>query len=300
MKDFVIPRDDRDMGTPVRAGQPVSLTVDGIAVSVPEGTSILQRAAAEAGIAIPKLCATDSVEAFGSCRLCVVEIEGRRGTPASCTTPVTEGMVVHTQSDRVRRIRKLVMELYISDHPLDCLTCAANGDCELQDMPVRWACATSAMPRRRTAPSATISRRGTPAAAPTRNGWRRTSRTPTFTQTRRSASSARAASAPARRFRHLRPDHLGARLRQPGLGRGRGRRLPAVRLRRLRRLRPGLPPPPPCRRNRSSTLAPRTGRWSPPAPTVALAACSRPSCPATGWCAWCRGAIGRRTTAIPA
>jgi formate dehydrogenase major subunit len=133
MKDFIIPFDDRDMGTPARAGVPVNLTVDGVAVTVPEGTSVM-RAAAEAGVAIPKLCATDSLEAFGSCRLCLVEIAGRRGTPASCTTPVAEGMVVHTQTDRVRRLRRGVMELYISDHPLDCLTCAANGDCELQDM----------------------------------------------------------------------------------------------------------------------------------------------------------------------
>ncbi|MFB2531576.1 formate dehydrogenase subunit alpha [Paracoccus sp. p3-h83] len=133
MKDLIIPWDDRDMGTPARHGAPVTLTIDGIAVTVPEGTSVM-RAAAEAGITVPKLCATDSLEAFGSCRLCVVEIEGRRGTPASCTTPVMPGMVVHTQSDKVTRIRKGVMELYISDHPLDCLTCAANGDCELQDM----------------------------------------------------------------------------------------------------------------------------------------------------------------------
>ncbi len=133
MKDFVIPRDERDMGTPAATGAPVTLTIDGVAVTVPAGTSVM-RAAAEAGIAVPKLCATDSLQAFGSCRLCVVEIEGRRGTPASCTTPVAEGMVVHTQSDPVRKIRKGVMELYISDHPLDCLTCAANGDCELQDM----------------------------------------------------------------------------------------------------------------------------------------------------------------------
>ncbi|ROT97781.1 formate dehydrogenase subunit alpha [Histidinibacterium lentulum] len=133
MKDFVIPWDDRDMGTPAKTGAPVTLTVDGFAVTVPEGTSVM-RAAAEAGLQIPKLCATDSVEAFGSCRLCVVEIEGRRGTPASCTTPVAEGMVVRTQSDRLMKLRKGVMELYISDHPLDCLTCAANGDCELQDM----------------------------------------------------------------------------------------------------------------------------------------------------------------------
>lgn len=94
----------------------------------------MMRAAAEAGIAIPKLCATDRLEPFGSCRLCLVEIEGRRGTPASCTTPVAEGMVVTTQNDRLARLRRGVMELYISDHPLDCLTCAANGDCELQDM----------------------------------------------------------------------------------------------------------------------------------------------------------------------
>ncbi|MEM7721144.1 MAG: formate dehydrogenase subunit alpha [Pseudomonadota bacterium] len=134
MKDFIIPWDnDRDMGTPAREGKPVSLTIDGFAVTVPEGTSVM-RAAMEAGIQVPKLCATDSVEAFGSCRLCVVEIEGRRGTPASCTTPVHEGMKVHTQSQKVKKIRKGVMELYISDHPLDCLTCAANGDCELQDM----------------------------------------------------------------------------------------------------------------------------------------------------------------------
>jgi formate dehydrogenase major subunit len=133
MKDFVIPRDDRDKGTPAREGKPVTLTVDGFEVTVPAGTSVF-RAAVEAGIAVPKLCATDSLEAFGSCRLCVVEIEGRRGTPASCTTPVAPGMVVHTQSEKVRKIRRGVMELYISDHPLDCLTCAANGDCELQDM----------------------------------------------------------------------------------------------------------------------------------------------------------------------
>lgn len=136
MKDFVLPPDafpDRDLGTPPATGAAVALTIDGVPVSVPAGTSVM-RAAALAGIRVPKLCATDSVEAFGSCRLCVVEIEGRRGTPASCTTPVAAGMVVRTQSDRVRKVRRGVMELYISDHPLDCLTCSANGDCELQDM----------------------------------------------------------------------------------------------------------------------------------------------------------------------
>jgi formate dehydrogenase major subunit len=123
-----------DFGTP-RSGteKTVTLTIDGESVTVPEGTSIM-RAAMEMGTQIPKLCATDMMEAFGSCRLCLVEIEGRNGTPASCTTPVAAGMKVHTQTDKLKRLRRGVMELYISDHPLDCLTCAANGDCELQDM----------------------------------------------------------------------------------------------------------------------------------------------------------------------
>jgi formate dehydrogenase major subunit len=123
-----------DFGTPASpAEKRVTLTIDGQKVSVPEGTSIM-RAAMELNNEIPKLCATDSVEAYGSCRLCLVEIEGRNGTPASCTTPVADGIVVKTQTPRLKQLRKGVMELYISDHPLDCLTCSANGDCELQDM----------------------------------------------------------------------------------------------------------------------------------------------------------------------
>jgi formate dehydrogenase major subunit len=125
---------ETDYGTPAaRSAEQVSLTIDSQKVTVPAGTSIM-RAAMDTGIQVPKLCATDSVEAFGSCRLCLVEIQGRAGTPASCTTPVAPGMVVSTQTERLKQIRKGVMELYISDHPLDCLTCAANGDCELQDM----------------------------------------------------------------------------------------------------------------------------------------------------------------------
>ncbi|PSJ36155.1 formate dehydrogenase subunit alpha, partial [Zobellella taiwanensis] len=111
----------------------VSLNIDGVEVTVPEGTSVM-RAAALVDINIPKLCATDSLESFGSCRLCTVEIEGRRGFHASCTTPVAEAMVVRSQSQALARLRRNIMELYISDHPLDCLTCPANGDCELQDM----------------------------------------------------------------------------------------------------------------------------------------------------------------------
>jgi formate dehydrogenase major subunit len=125
---------EKDFGTPRRtAEQEVTLEIDGMQVTVAAGTSIM-RAAAETGVNVPKLCATDSMEPFGSCRLCLVEIEGRKGYPASCTTPVERGMKVHTQSPKLQALRKGVMELYISDHPLDCLTCAANGNCELQDM----------------------------------------------------------------------------------------------------------------------------------------------------------------------
>jgi formate dehydrogenase major subunit len=123
-----------DYGTKLStATKLVTLTIDGQTVSVPEGTSVM-RAATEIGTQIPKLCATDMLDSFGSCRLCLVEIEGRPGTPASCTTPVANGMVVHTQNAKLAKLRRGVMELYISDHPLDCLTCSANGDCELQDM----------------------------------------------------------------------------------------------------------------------------------------------------------------------
>src|SRR5216110_1866912 len=90
-----------DLGTPASVGtKPISLTIDGVEVTVPEGTTVL-RAAALAGINIPKLCATDNLEPFGSCRLCLVEIEGRRGTPASCTTPVEPGMKVITQNSKL-------------------------------------------------------------------------------------------------------------------------------------------------------------------------------------------------------
>jgi hypothetical protein len=122
-----------DFGTPeVASAETVRLTIDGRDVTVPAGTSVM-RAAALSGGSIPKLCASDNLAAFGSCRLCLVEIDGVKGTPASCTTPATEGMAVRTQTPRLQRLRRGVMELYISDHPLDCLTCSANNDCELQD-----------------------------------------------------------------------------------------------------------------------------------------------------------------------
>ena len=163
----------------------VTLTVDGHAVTVPEGTSIM-RASMEAGIKVPKLCATDTLDSFGSCRMCLVEIEGRAGTPASCTTPVAPGMKVRTVTDKLRKLRRGVMELYISDHPLDCLTCSANGNCELQDTAgevglreVRYGYEGDNH----------LSARG------------RTAPTRISSSIRRNASSARAACAPARKCR---------------------------------------------------------------------------------------------------
>jgi len=130
-----MPELQTDMGTPIplKIGLPVSLIVDGRPVTVAQGASVM-RAAAEAGVQIPKLCATDSLDAFGSCRVCLVEIEGRKGYPASCTTLVEEGMVVSTQSERLDGLRRNVVELYVSDHPLECVGCSANGECELQDV----------------------------------------------------------------------------------------------------------------------------------------------------------------------
>ncbi len=125
---------DIDYGTPKReSSETVTLEIDGVSVTVPKGTSVM-RASAEAGINVPKLCATDTLEAFGSCRVCLVEIEGRKGYPASCTTPAEQGMKVKTQTSKLADIRRGMLELYISDHPLDCLTCPTNGNCELQDV----------------------------------------------------------------------------------------------------------------------------------------------------------------------
>lgn len=108
---------DKDFGTPKSmSDKSVTLEIDGQSVEVPEGTSVL-RAAREIGIDIPALCASDNMKAFGSCRMCLCEIEGKRGYPASCHTPVEEGMKVATDTDKVRQIRKNVMELYLSDHP---------------------------------------------------------------------------------------------------------------------------------------------------------------------------------------
>ena len=128
---FAINRED--LGTPAANGESVTLNIDGAEVTVPAGTSIM-RAAAAAGGAIPKLCATDTLKAFGSCRVCLVEVEGQRGFPASCTTLVMPGMKVRTQSEKLQQLRKGVVELYVSDHPLDCKSCPADSHCELQSV----------------------------------------------------------------------------------------------------------------------------------------------------------------------
>ncbi|HPG93637.1 MAG TPA: formate dehydrogenase subunit alpha [Dokdonella sp.] len=129
--------DDIDYGTPAIQSldtlKPVRLEIDGVAIKVPAGTSVM-RAAALNRIDIPRLCATDTLDAFGSCRLCLVKIEGMKGYPASCTTPVSEGMKVATQTAKLAEIRRGVIELYVSDHPLDCPGCAPGGRCELRDV----------------------------------------------------------------------------------------------------------------------------------------------------------------------
>ena len=123
-----------DPGTPASTEeQLVTVEIDGVSVTVPDGTSVM-RAASMVGNRIPKLCATGTLKAFGSCRLCLVEIEGRKGYPASCTTTVAPGMKIRTQSEKLTQLRENVLELYVSDHPLDCDTCPGNGHCELQDM----------------------------------------------------------------------------------------------------------------------------------------------------------------------
>jgi formate dehydrogenase major subunit len=123
--------DYHDLGTPSVAGEPVTLEIDGATVTVPAGTSIM-RAAALADRDVPKLCATDTLKAFGSCRVCLVEIEGRKGFPASCTTEVAAGMKVRTQSEALTKLRRGVLELYVSEHPVG--SCSAECRCDLETL----------------------------------------------------------------------------------------------------------------------------------------------------------------------
>jgi predicted molibdopterin-dependent oxidoreductase YjgC len=110
----------------------VTLTIDGREVSARAGQTVLE-ACREAGIHVPTLCHDPRLEPYGGCRLCVVEIEGMRGFPTSCTTAAAEGMVVTTHSDVLHDLRSTVVELLLSDHRVECLTCEANGRCGLQD-----------------------------------------------------------------------------------------------------------------------------------------------------------------------
>lgn len=111
----------------------ISLTIDGKALQVPSGYTILQ-AANEAGIRIPTLCHDERLEPFGACRVCVVEVEGARSLLPACATPVAEGMAVRTNTDVVNRARRTVIELMLSDHPNDCMVCESAGRCGLQDL----------------------------------------------------------------------------------------------------------------------------------------------------------------------
>jgi formate dehydrogenase major subunit len=124
-------KDYHDLGTPTGKGESVTLEVDGATITVPAGTSIM-RAAALADHDIPKLCATDTLKAFGSCRVCLVEIEGRKGFPASCTTEVAAGMKVRTQSEALTKMRRGVLELYVSEHPMG--SCPAESRCDLEHL----------------------------------------------------------------------------------------------------------------------------------------------------------------------
>lgn len=108
----------------------VTLTIDGQAIKVPEGSTVLDAIKA-ADIYVPTLCHDPELRAYGACRLCIVQIEGLRGLPTSCTTPAQEGMVVRTETDEIERVRKTIVELAIADHPEDCLVCSKSEDCRL-------------------------------------------------------------------------------------------------------------------------------------------------------------------------
>ena len=115
----------------------INLTIDGLNVTVPEGTTILE-AARTAGIDIPTLCFLKDINEAGDCRMCIVEVEGRRGFATSCIQKVEEGMVVKTNSKDVSEAREVVLDLILSNHHKDCLTCVRNGNCELQKLAQRY------------------------------------------------------------------------------------------------------------------------------------------------------------------
>ncbi len=111
----------------------VTLKINDISVTVPEGTTVLE-AARSAGIKIPSLCYLKDINEIGACRICVVEVKGAKSLVASCVYPVSEGMEVRTNTERVRHSRQLTLELILSNHRMDCLTCARNAHCELREL----------------------------------------------------------------------------------------------------------------------------------------------------------------------
>ena len=115
----------------------VNLVIDGKEISVKEGTTILQ-AALQNGIDIPTLCFLKEINEVGDCRMCIVEVEGRKGFATSCIQKVEEGMVVKTHSHAVVEARKIILDLILSNHHRDCLTCSRNGNCELQELAAKF------------------------------------------------------------------------------------------------------------------------------------------------------------------
>ena len=115
----------------------VTLTIDDQKVKVEKGTTILQ-AAKQAGIDIPTLCFLKEINEVGDCRMCIVEVEGRRGFATSCIQKVEEGMVVHTNTPNVMEARHTILDLIISNHAKDCLTCTRSGNCELQELATKF------------------------------------------------------------------------------------------------------------------------------------------------------------------
>jgi formate dehydrogenase alpha subunit len=115
----------------------VAVVIDGKSFSVAPGLTVLE-AAESVGIKVPKLCAHPALKPIGACRMCLVEIEKQRVLQPACTYPVSEGMVVYTDSPKVKEARRFVLELILSDHPLDCMTCESAGSCELQDLAYQY------------------------------------------------------------------------------------------------------------------------------------------------------------------
>ena len=115
----------------------INLTIDGTKITVPEGTTILE-AARMVNADIPTLCFLKDINEVGDCRMCIVEVEGRRGFATSCIQKVEEGMIVHTHSKEIMEARKIVLDLILSNHQRDCLTCTRNGNCELQTLAMKF------------------------------------------------------------------------------------------------------------------------------------------------------------------